>query len=250
MRRTVLAWLLFSVAFIGVWEFVLVAGLVSPAALARPSEVAAAIPLVLAPRGNGLDVLSTVSRSLLAFVLSVPLGVAIGLGIFFAGRMRPPSEFGLDFLRSIPATALVPVFLILYGIGDVTKVAVGAFSSTLVVALGTVVGLRGRNGTRLGVANVLGLRGFRRVLLLDIPEAAPQMFLGLRTGISLALILVVVAEMLIGSNAGLGKVIADMRYTDDKGRMYAAIVVAGLIGWTYNRALIFVENTVLHWRGK
>ena len=88
------------------------------------------------------------------------------------------------------------------------------------------------------------------MVLLDLPEAAPQLFLGMRTGISLALILVVVSEMLIGSNRGLGKVIADMRYTDDTPRLYAAIVVAGAIGFFYNALVAFAEQQLVHWRGK
>lgn len=89
----------------------------------------------------------------------------------------------------------------------------------------------------------------RRFWLVDIPEAAPQIFLGLRTGISLALILVVVSEMLIGSNHGLGKVIADMRYTDDKGRMYAALITTGMIGFACNKLLMLIEKKTIHWRG-
>jgi NitT/TauT family transport system permease protein len=102
----------------------------------------------------------------------------------------------------------------------------------------------------LGVAHTLGLKGIKRMVLLDIPEAAPQLFLGMRTGISLALILVVVSEMLIGSNRGLGKVIADMRYTDDTPRLYAALFVAGVIGFLYNALVAFAERHLLHWRGR
>jgi NitT/TauT family transport system permease protein len=88
------------------------------------------------------------------------------------------------------------------------------------------------------------------MLLLDLPEAAPQIFLGMRTGISLALILVVVSEMLIGSNRGLGRVIADMRYTDDTPRLYAALIVAGAIGFFFNILISFIERQLVHWRGQ
>lgn len=231
------------------WELALRAGLVSPAALAYPSEVLYALPSVLSPSGNGADVLSTLTRSLLAFLLSIPCGITCGTVIYFAGSARAPAEFALDFLRSIPATAMVPVFLILCGVGDSTKIAAGAFSSTLIICLSTVAGLRGRNATRIGVARTLEIDGFRRLLLVDLPEAASQIFLGMRTGISLALILVIVSEMLIGSNRGLGKVIADMRYTDDKGRLYAAILMSGVIGYGFNWVLAAIEKSVVHWRG-
>lgn len=249
MKRKIFAWLIVFGVTLMVWEGALALKLVSPAALAHPGEVVKTLPNVLSTSGNLPDVWSTISRSILAFAISVPIGMVAGFLIFFGGTARPPAEFLLDFLRSIPATALVPVFLIIYGIGDTTKIAVGAFSSALIICLSTLAGLRGRSSTRLAVARTLGLTGLKRIVLLDLPEAAPQLFLGMRTGISLGLILVVVSEMLIGSNRGLGKVIADMRYTDDTPRLYAAIVVAGGIGYVYNVFVAFAERTLIHWRG-
>lgn len=231
-----------------IWEFVLRAGIVSPAVLAYPIEVVRVFPELFNPGINGPDLSSTVIRSLSAFLLSIPCGIVAGVLIFNSGVMQRSAKFVLDFFRSIPATALVPVFLILYGTGDTTKVAVGTFSSALVICLATVTGLERRNATRLAVAHLLGVRGVRRILYVDLPEAAPELFLGMRAGISLALILVVVSEMLIGSNRGLGRVIADMLYTDDKGRMYAAIILIGIVGYTYNLFLGALERRGLWWR--
>lgn len=232
-----------------IWVGVLAAGWVSPAVLAYPREVLHALPGFLAPSENGPDLGSTAWRSLLAFLLSVPIGVVVGVASFYSGPYRQPARFGVDFLRSIPATALVPVFLILYGPGDLGRVAVGAFSSALVICLATITGLANRNATRVAVAELMGITGLRRVLIVDLPEALPQITLGLRAGVSLALILVVVSEMLVGSNRGIGRVIADMQYTDDKGRMYAAIFVVGALGYSYNVVLTVVESNFAWWRG-
>ncbi len=250
MKRSISTWILFFFLTMMVWEGALALKIVSPAALAHPGEVVRALPKVFSVAGNLADVWSTISRSICAFVISVPFGMGAGFMIFFGGGVRRPAEFLLDFLRSIPATALVPLFLIIFGIGDTTKIALAAFSSSLVICLSVLTGLHGRSATRLGVARTLGLTGLKRIVLLDLPEAAPHLFLGMRTGISLSLILVVVSEMLIGSNRGLGKVIADMRYTDDTPRLYAAIVVAGTIGFLFNIILALSEKTLIHWRGR
>jgi len=249
MKRVLVWWFGAFAIVIAVWHLSLSMRFVSPAAVAYPHEVALALPRLLTPSGGLADVVSTMTRSLLAFAISVPIGLTAGVLIFYSGNARYPAQFFVDFLRSIPATALVPFFLILYGVGDTTKIAVGVFSSGLVICLATVSGLCGRNTTRQTIARILKLTGVRRVCLVDIPEAAPQIFLGFRTGISLALILVVVSEMLIGSNRGIGKVIADMRYTDDMPRLYAAMVMAGIIGYLYNLALAASERWLLHWRG-
>lgn len=230
-----------------VWESALRFGFVSPAALAYPMEVLKAIPSMLSPQGNLADLVSTIYRTVAAFLLSVPIGIGTGVLLFYVTPLQVPGKFLVDFLRSVPATALVPIFLIVYGTGDSTKIAAGSFSSGLVICLATLTGLEGRNATRLLVADLAGLRGSLRILLVDVPEAAPQLFLGLRTGVSLSLILVVVSEMLIGSNRGLGRVIADMQYTDDKGRMYAAILATGAIGYAFNVALKRFERLELWW---
>ena len=257
MKSSTVSWVITILSIVLIWEAVLQVGLVSPAALAHPWEVALAVPRVLSPerlgenglsRGNAADVWSTLWRSFLAFLISVPFGVVAGFAIFFGGRASAPAQFLLDFLRSVPATALVPVFFIIIGTDDTTKIAIGTFSSSLVICLATISGLSSRNATRIGIAKILRLTGLRRLLLLDLPEAAPQVFLGLRAGISLALILVVVSEMLIGSSRGLGKVINDMRFSDDKPRMYAAIIVIGIVGYTYNLALSQLERRLIHWK--
>jgi ABC-type nitrate/sulfonate/bicarbonate transport system permease component len=251
-----LTWILFVGSVFAVWQGV-ASFLVSPAVFASPIEVLTALPRVFGPDtgdlitgGNSLDVWSTLWRSLLAFLCSVPLGVSAGFLVFYGGRAAAPTRLTLDFLRSIPATALVPVFIILVGINDQTKVVVGAFSSALVIALATIAGLEARNTTRLGVARVFGLTRLKRLYLLDLPEASPQIFVGLRAGISLALVLVVVSEMLIGGSRGLGRVIYDMSSTDDKPKMYAAMVVTGAIGYLFNSLLILCEHRLLHWKGR
>ena len=174
MRRTLIAWIVVLCLTALVWEGSLELKLVSPAALAHPGEVLRAIPSVLSVSGNLVDVWSTTSRSILAFALSLPIGLVAGFFVFFARDARKPAEFVVDFLRSIPATALVPVFLIIYGVGDTTKIAVGAFSSSLVICLSVITGLQGRSATRLAVARTLKLDGLKRMLFLDLPEAAPQ----------------------------------------------------------------------------
>lgn len=249
MKSAAFIWVCFVAGFVLLWQCVIWGQVVSPAAIASPSEVLLSIPIVLSTSGNLLDVASTAWYSMAAFLFSVPIGIVGGVCVFYAGRVNDPAIFTLDFLRSIPATALVPVFLIIVGVNDGTKVVIGAFSSSLVICLATITGLHGRNTTRIGVAKLLGISGTRKLLLLDLPEAAPHIFLGLRTGISLAFVLVVVTEMLIGSNRGLGKVIADMRYTDDKGRLFAAILVAGVIGYLFNLLLRTLERRLIHWRG-
>jgi NitT/TauT family transport system permease protein len=229
-----------------IWQF----RLVSPAVLPSPLEVILASPSLFSTSEFLPDLIYTVTRSLIAFVLSIPIGIFSGFVVFYSTRFRSLSEFGLDFLRSIPATALVPVFMIIFGIGDKTKIAVGIFSSSLVICLSTVLGLKNRNLTRVNISRFVGLSPLRRFVFLDLPESLSEIFVGLRAGVSLALILVVVSEMFIGSNHGLGKVINDMRYTDATPKLYSALLMTGVIGYIYNQSLILCQKMIMHWQGR
>ncbi|HVF58884.1 MAG TPA: ABC transporter permease subunit [Thermoanaerobaculia bacterium] len=231
------------------WELIVRSGMVSPAMLAAPSEIATRCGVLLQPAEHLADVVSTLAYALTAFTLSVPIGVTIGLAIGDRGHTSEPLAFVLDFLRSIPATALVPVFFLMSGVGAGTKLAAGCFSSSLVIALATVHGLRSIPSTRRETADLLRIEGLQRVWLVTLPSAAREILLGCRAGVSLALILVVVAEMLIGGNRGLGRVIFDMRYTDDKPLMYAAILATGIMGYGLNAVVGGLERLVIYWRG-
>lgn len=242
-------WLPFLLVGLAAWYGLWFTDTVSHAVLPAPHEVFVAFPALFSARYMP-DIASTISRSLAAFFLSIPLGILAGYITFAFGPYRQPAETTLDFLRSIPATALVPFFIVAFGVGDSAKVAVGAFSSTLVIALATIVGLHNRNATRVGVARLLRLSAPKRILLLDLPESLSHIFIGLRAGVSLALILVVVSEMFIGSNRGLGRVINDLRFTDSIPTLYGALIVTGIIGYGFNWSLQWVERLLVHWRGQ
>jgi NitT/TauT family transport system permease protein len=94
---------------------------------------------------------------------------------------------------------------------------------------------------------VKGFELFRKVIF---SEALPQIFSGLRVAISLSLIIVIVTEMFIGTNAGLGKRIIDAQLVYQTASMYAAILMTGLIGFVLNKAMMALENKVVHWKGK
>jgi NitT/TauT family transport system permease protein len=238
------------VALLAAWQLVFYLEIVSRAVIASPAEVIVHIPLLWKHDGILVDWWATLYRSVVAFSLGAPIGIALGYLIGSAGAADKPGEAALDFIRSIPATALIPIFLVVFGVGDSAKIGVGAFSCALVVALSVILGRRAASITRQDVVQLYGLGAVRRFALVHIPESLPQVFVGLRAGASLALILVVVSEMFIGTTVGLGKVINDMRYTDDTPRQYLALITSGVLGFLMNLALAVAERLVVHWRGR
>ncbi len=218
----------------------------SPAAFALPSEILLMMPKFFLPSGELYDLYSTVYRTIVAFLVSLPIGIVIGLFTSKISLVKDEASFVIDFVRSIPATALIPLFLVLFGPGDLSKITVGIFSGSLVIAISVLVGYQSLNKDRKRVSDLLNLNGFKRILYYELPEISPAIFVGARTAISLCLILVVVSEMFIGSKSGLGRIIMDRRYSDDVPTLYAAIVITGLVGYLINRLFLMIENYYKH----
>lgn len=228
-----------------IWYVVISLRLVSVATFPYPHEVIESFPRLfsLPERGRVGSVLDTVSTAVLAlgaFGLSIPLGLVVGILIMRAGSMSSALLAVLDFVRSIPVTALAPAFLVMFGVGASGRFALACFGSTVVICLATCMGLSSWNNTRRSITIVHNWPVSRRLVLVDLPEAMPAVWVGMRTGASLALVLVVVSELLVGGGTGLGRVIAHNQYGDDKGMMYAAILMTGCIGFTLNRLLMWL----------
>ena len=140
--------------------------------------------------------------------------------------------------------------MIILGLGDISKIAVAAFSAFLIILFNVAYGLMNATPTRRLAARLMGasrLRVFRDVTIF---ESLPQTFVGLRTAVSLALVIVIVAEMFIGSDSGLGKRIIDAQITFDMPSLYGTILLTGALGYAFNLSLFALERRLVHWAGR
>ena len=196
------------------------------------------------------DLLETVRRTLEAFAIAACLGVPLGIVIGSSVQVYRSLEFPIDFFRSTPATALFPLFMIIFGLGDGAKVAVAGFSAMLIIVFNVAYGVMNARPTRMLAARVMGtsrLRIFRDVTFF---ESLPQTFVGVRTAVSLALVVIIVAEMFIGSDNGLGRRIIDSQITFDMPGLYATILLAGALGYALNLFFLTLEARLVHWAGR
>jgi len=198
----------------------------------------------------GFDFVKTIYRTgfatLIAAVIAIPLGIILGA----AERLYRSLEFVIDFFRSTPASAMFPLFLVLFGVGDETKISVAAFGAILVILFNVAYGVMNARKTRLLAAKVMGASRMRVLFDVMLLESLPQTFVGLRNGVSLALVIIVVAEMFIGSQDGLGHSVFEAQQLFDMPRMYAAIFAAGALGYALNLLFILAERSFVHWGGK
>jgi len=198
----------------------------------------------------GHDFVKTVYRTaaatFIAAVIAIPLGIVLGS----SEKLYRSLEFVIDFFRSTPASAMFPLFLVLFGVGDETKISVAAFGAILVILFNVAYGVMNARKTRLLAAKVMGASRLRVLFDVMLLESLPQTFVGLRNGVSLALVIIVVAEMFIGSQDGLGHSVFEAQQLFDMPRMYAAIFAAGVLGYGLNLLFLVVERRFVHWSGK
>ena len=196
------------------------------------------------------DFKGSLYRTLYAFAIAAVAGIPVGILFGSNQKIYRSIEFLVDFFRSTPATAMFPLFLLIFGIGDFAKIAVAAFAAWLVVVFNVAYGVMNARQTRILAARVMGaskLRVFRDVMFF---ESLPQTFVGLRMAVSVALVVIIVAEMFIGSSDGLGRRIIDSQQVFDLKAMYAAIIASGIMGYGFNLFFLGIEKWLVHWSGK
>jgi NitT/TauT family transport system permease protein len=239
-----------AVAFIFAWWLIAWLKLVDPVLLPSPQDSAKAIWTGFFGGTLGKDLLVTVRRTLSAFAIAVAVAVPLGLILGSSTKLYRSVEFLIDFFRSTPASALFPLFLVILGVGEGTKVAVAAFGAGLLILFNTAYGVMNARKTRQAAARVMGASPARVMLGVTLLESLPQTFVGMRSGVSFALVIVIVAEMFIGSTDGLGQRVINAQMIFNMPEMYATIFAAGVLGYGLNLIFIVVERRFIHWGGK
>ena len=140
--------------------------------------------------------------------------------------------------------------MLIFGITDLNKIAIAAFAAVLVIIFNSAYGVMNAKKTRVMAAKTMGISQFHIFKDILLMESLPQTFIGLRTGISLALVIVIVAEMFIGSESGLGHRIIDAQQVFNIKDMYSSILITGALGYGLNLIFMLVESRVIHWGGK
>ena len=192
------------------------------------------------------DVLPSLGRLLAGYLLAAVLGVAVGVAVGANRRLRAAVEPVLEFFRAIPPPVLVPVIMLFAGIGDGMKVTVIVSGCVWPILLNTVEGVRAVDGVLSDTARAYGVTGAARLRHLLLPAASPQIVTGLRQALSIAIILMVISEMFAASN-GLGFTIVQFQRSFAIPEMWSGIIVLGLLGFLLSELFRLGERSVLAW---
>jgi NitT/TauT family transport system permease protein len=238
------------VGLIVVWYLAVWFQVVDPVLLPSPTNTFWAFWKGMNGGALGFDFLKTVQRTTISTLIAAAIAIPLGIFLGSSERLYRSVEFIIDFFRSTPASAMFPLFLVLFGVGDKTKISVAAFGAMLVILFNVAYGVMNARKTRLLAAKVMGASRLRVLTDVMLLESLPQTFIGLRNGVSLALVIIVVAEMFIGSTDGLGHRVFEAQQLFEMPDMYAAIFAAGALGYGLNLLFLLVERRFVHWSGK
>lgn len=192
------------------------------------------------------DVLPSLGRLLLGFLLALIAGVTLGISIGLRPALRAYLEPGLEFFRAIPPSVVIPVLMLFLGIGDEMKVFVIAFGSVWPILLNTVEGTRAIDEVLRDVTHTYRFRRTTRLTTLVLRGASPQIMAGARQALSVAVILMVISEMFAANN-GLGFTIIQFQRNFAVAEMWTGIILLGVIGVLLSLAFRFAEHRILRW---
>jgi sulfonate transport system permease protein len=221
-------------------------GLVSRVFMPAPLAAFASLKMGLADGSLLPPLVGTVRRMLLGWVLASLLGIGIGALIGVSRGARAWLQPTLEFIRPLPASALMPVAIALFGLSAQMVLAVVAFGAVWPVLLATVHGFAAIE-PRLGeVARILGLSRSAFIVKIGLPSALPDIFSGMRLSLTVALIVSVVGEML-ASQRGIGMTILLAARSFQSADLFAGVALLGIIGYVSNTALQLIERHVVAW---
>ena len=179
---------------------------------------------------------------LVAVVLAVPLGMLLGA----SRRAFEMSRLIIEFLRPVPSVALIPLAVLVFGVGQDMKVFLVAFACFWPILFQSIYGVQDVDPVATDTARSYGLPLLARFTRITLPSAAPYIATGLRISSAIALILALTAELVVGA-PGLGRAIVVSQISGSITQMYALILATGLLGWGLNTVFMAVERRLLRW---
>jgi len=235
--------------FVALWAEIAALKLLPPLFLPTPARTLTALIAGFARGDLGAKLEGTLAHMSLGWLAASLAGVALGGLIGSSARARALIGPTLEFLRPLPASAVIPVAIAMFGLTPGMAIGVIAFGSIWPMLLATVHGFAHVEPRLIEVARALGLSRLSAAVKIALPAALPDILAGLRLGLTVALILSVVCEMIAGLD-GLGawELVAARAYRSPD--IFAGVILLGAIGFAANAALSLIEARALRWRGR
>ena len=249
-KRYVLLAILSPALLLTAWALVAQQGWVSSTLLASPWQVLQATRNLFINGYSGVPFSVHLGASLgrvgIAFMLGATLGIGMGLLRAMSREVDALWLIPSEILRPIPQLGLVPIFILWFGIGELSKVLLILLSVFLVTMVSAQAGAASTSGDALRAARSLGAERRQMFFYVILPSALPQIMTGLRVAMGVALSILVAAELL-GGDRGLGFIVLDATNFFRTSYVFAGVLLIGSIGLATDRAFVLITRRWVHW---
>jgi ABC-type nitrate/sulfonate/bicarbonate transport system permease component len=246
--------LIVPVAFLALWWTVVALGVFPKTVLPSPESVAIALFEWAFGDKSGGDYSGTLAsaiyasgqRVLAGYAIAVTLGILIGVptGAYkIMGKLLDPF---IHLLRPIPVTAWVPLSLVFFGFGFGGAIFLVALGSFFPIVVNTIEGVRGANRSLVKVGRMLGASDLKLLWFFILPASLPSVFVGLRLGMGISWVLIIVAEMM-SVKSGIGYTLLDAYSFGRFDVVIAAMIMLGVMGFLSDRVIVAIQTKVLRW---
>ncbi|MDR5709999.1 MAG: ABC transporter permease [Armatimonadota bacterium] len=229
-----------------VWEAVSQIGILHPAFFPPPSRVLVALVLELRtgeiPKHAWVTLTAYARGLVLALAVGIPWGVLLGR----VRSLRRASAVLIEMLRPIPSVAIIPVAILLLGIGEEMRFAVACYAAVWPLLFNTTYGVYNTDPVLVDTARIFGFAPWEVLLRVVVPSALPFIATGVRVSSAVALIVTVTAEMVAGTG-GLGFYVKATELGGRIPEMYGGILLLGTLGYLLNHLLRAAEGRALRW---
>lgn len=233
-----------------VWQIINFFSILDTFLFPGPIETFMELFKILSTHEIYIHILATIKRVFISFSLALLIGLPLGLLLGYSRKTYEKFEFVIDFFRSIPVVIIFPLFMLIFGLGDNSKIAVTIFGVSLIILFNTAYGVIHSKKSRVIAAKLMGASKFQIFKNVLFWESLPQSFIGIKSAISFSLIIIILTEMFAGTFYGIGKAMLNFQYVYNVSGMYAIIILTGIIGYLLNFIFIILEKKIIHWTQK
>jgi NitT/TauT family transport system permease protein len=236
-----------AVVLFGAWELVVVLGWVHPFFISQPSRIALDLYELIATGYIFPHFAITMYEALAGLALGVIFGVATGFAAALSVRVADALQPLIVAFNSMPRVAIAPLFIIWFGFGPGSKIALAALVVYFIIFFNTFSGMRSVDPVLINSVRIMGASKLQVLWLVSLPFTMAWVFAAMKTSISMALIGAVVGEF-IGATAGIGWIMVQAAGVLDTTRLFSTLTILAVVGAVLFGILRWAEDHVLRWR--
>lgn len=229
-----------------IWESVVRMGVINPFFCPAPTSIVKELYALVSTGELWAHLQDSVFRAVCGYLLAALLGISVGLLVAWSRFMEDLVDPLIELIRPVSTFAVIPIFFIWFGIGDVSKVLIITKACFFPIVLNTIAGIKGVDPKLIQAARSLGAEGFTLWTKVLIPSALPMISTGMRVATSMSVTTLVGVEML-SADSGIGFMVIDAQRVFATEKMFAGILILSALGFSFDRVARLIQHRILAW---